>query len=576
MVSTPRSRVELTLSARGLADKDTFSKSDPMCVVDEYRPRQGNPSISEWKEIGRTEVIKNILHPEWNKKIELDYYFESKQDIRFRIFDVDNARDDLNSQDYLGHCECVLADIVAAPERLLVLKLKGCGKADCGQFVVRADEIDEGQKEIVRATIHGLSLELSKSKIFHLHSLLFSDGQPFFELHRPTSDMSRALVYRSEPCKVRTRNPEFPPFELTLQQLCGHEANKNSQLYIDFFETRNDGSHKQIGAAETSLNALLNMIGNKQVPLINKRRQQKRGANKYTDSGKVRIVSLDVQRVYSFLDFITAGMQIEFAVAIDFTASNGIPGNPKSLHFLNQYAPNQYEMAIRAVLDVCQSYNRSKQFEATGFGAILLPSRQLSDLFPLHLSDNYFTVAGVDGVMNAYRMALNSLELHGPTNFSPTIRYYVDKTSRFVRDGSRYQVLLIITDGLITDMENTIRAIIDASIQPLSIIIVGVGTADFNKMDVLDSDKVPLADSHGRRAKRDIVQFVPFRNFINAVVPDGPLSVQQREYVQAQLAKEVLAELPEQVTSFMRSNGISPAAITSRMSTRNMPNIIYR
>lgn len=42
-------------------------------------------------------------------------------------------------------------------------------------------------------------------------------------------------------------------------------------------------------------------------------------------------------------------------------------------------------------------------------------------------------------------------------------------------------------------------------------------------------DKVPLADSHGRRAKRDIVQFVPFRNFINAVVPDGPLSVQQRE-----------------------------------------------
>ena len=39
-------------------------------------------------------------------------------------FDVDNARDDLNSQDYLGHCECVLADIVAAPERLLVLKLK--------------------------------------------------------------------------------------------------------------------------------------------------------------------------------------------------------------------------------------------------------------------------------------------------------------------------------------------------------------------------------------------------------------------------------------------------------------------
>jgi hypothetical protein len=49
-------------------------------------------------------------------------------------------------------------------------------------------------------------------------------------------------------------------------------------------------------------------------------------------------------------------------------------------------------------------------------------------------------------------------------------------------------VLLIITDGIISDMEDTKRSIIAASSLPLSIIIVGVGQEDFAAMDELDSD----------------------------------------------------------------------------------------
>jgi hypothetical protein len=46
----------------------------------------------------------------------------------------------------------------------------------------------------------------------------------------------------------------------------------------------------------------------------------------------------------------------------------------------------------------------------------------------------------------------------------------------------KYLVLLIITDGEINDLNQTIDAIIRASHQPLSIIIVGVGSADFSSM----------------------------------------------------------------------------------------------
>ena len=37
----------------------------------------------------------------------------------------------------------------------------------------------------------------------------------------------------------------------------------------------------------------------------------------------------------SFLQFVQAGLDINFMVAIDFTGSNGSPTDPSSLHYCN-------------------------------------------------------------------------------------------------------------------------------------------------------------------------------------------------------------------------------------------------
>jgi copine 1/2/3 len=50
----------------------------------------------------------------------------------------------------------------------------------------------------------------------------------------------------------------------------------------------------------------------------------------------------------------------------------------------------------------------------------------------------------------------------------------------FSQEKQKYHILLIITDGMINDLEETKAAIIAASALPLSIIIVGVGSADFS------------------------------------------------------------------------------------------------
>ena len=68
-----------------------------------------------------------------------------------------------------------------------------------------------------------------------------------------------------------------------------------------------------------------------------------------------------------------------------------------------------------------------------------------------------------------------------------------------------YQILELLTDGQIMDMAATKRAIVELSSLPCSIIIIGVGSADFSSMDELDGDGQRLKDDQGRSCVRDIV-----------------------------------------------------------------------
>lgn len=92
-------------------------------------------------------------------------------------------------------------------------------------------------------------------------------------------------------------------------------------------------------------------------------------------------------------------------------------------------------------------------------------------------------------------------------------------------------------------MADTKKLIVEASNLPLSIIIVGVGSAEFDQMEELDADKKALTDNQGRKATRDIVQFVPFRE----------VSGNSKH-----LAKKVLREIPRQMLGFFTSHNISP------------------
>ncbi|XP_056868167.1 copine-3 isoform X2 [Takifugu flavidus] len=548
-------KVELTVSCDNLMDKDIGSKSDPLCVL------LMSSSDSKFYEIGRTEKIQNCLNPKFAKKFLVDYYFEMVQKLKFGIYDIDNKTIDLSDDDFLGELECTLGQIVSSKKLTRPLLRKNKSPAGKGSITICAEEIKDNR--VVNFEVEARKLD---NKDF------FGKSDPYLEFFKQTPT-GWQLAHRTEVVK-NNLNPTWRPFRIPLQSLCGGDMDKPVKpscqeggcihLYkceglhhllwrrfsfcvqVECYDYDNDGSHDLIGLFETTMTRLKEASRSSpaEFECINSKKKQKKKG--YKNSGVVSVKSCQVVKEYTFLDYIMGGCQINFTVAVDFTGSNGDPRSPQSLHYISPQGVNEYLSAIWSVGNVIQDYDSDKMFPAFGFGAQIPPSWQVSHEFPLNFNPSNPFCAGIEGVVEAYRVCLPQIKLYGPTNFSPIINHVACFAKQALQQttASQYFVLLIITDGVITDMDETRNAIVNASRLPMSIIIVGVGGADFTAMEFLDGDDGRLRSMAGEAAMRDIVQFVPFRQFKNAPA-------------QA-LAQNVLAELPQQVASFFNLFKLKP------------------
>ncbi|XP_059156094.1 copine-3-like [Physella acuta] len=529
-------KIELRISCMNLPNRDLTSLSDP-CAVFYVKHKD------KYKEYDRTEQAKNTLDPKFSKPITIDYFFEMVQYVRVRIYDLDNSSKKVDDDDFLGQIECTLGQIVTkSPFTKIMLRKHGKEIPNC-TISINAFEIKEGDDLLM--------FQFSAKKLSNKD--LLSKSDPFLEISQPVSDGSWQIAHRTEVIK-NNLNPEWRPFTLRMKSICNGDMTRPIRFTV--FDFDKNGSHDLIGSFESTLSEIIKAKDHAvSWPCVN---ESKRGKKKgYTDSGTVVLNTLKIYREHTFLDYIFGGLQINLTIGVDFTASNGFPHMRGSLHFLDPEYPNEYMKAIRSVGTVLQDYDWDKMFPALGFGAVVPPSDDVSFEFPLNLNPQNPYCAGIDGVIDAYLSCIRQVQLRGPTNVAPIIKHVArfaedSQAKETERDGATmYFILLLLTDGDLTDMDDVKNEIVRASSLPMSIIIVGIGQADFRLMEKLDGDDGVLKSTKGVPTERDIVQFVPMRNFQNS---GG-----------AELSNHVLAEIPKQVTSYFNKRHLPPRHMQAPM-----------
>ncbi|GBG83739.1 hypothetical protein CBR_g37540 [Chara braunii] len=591
--------IQISLRANNLLDKDLLSKSDPLAVVD--LSETFTEAAPGWAEIGRTEVIMNNLNPAWMKSFTIMFHFESLQKLRFTVYDVDKfPKDradtsslDLSQQEFLGQTHCYVSELVKADGQVLTLDLEdrapqqqsksgvldrsglsrqllpswgsgrygssssggreggegsGKGKSPRGTLTIHMEEVNPLSNGTVTLEFKAENLEKMD---------YFGKSDPYLVISKLLEDGSLAPVHRTEVVR-RDLNPKWDRFTISLQHLCNGDIER--PLRFECFDYDRFTADDFIGSIDRSLKQVLKDAQSQtELPLRreSKKDRKKAAADKRKETvgkkgkykadknrGSLICVWCCIKYKKTFMKYLASGCDITFHVAVDFTASNGHPHHPTSLHYIDPQGDdsegNAYQQAIRAVGHILEHYDMQRMYPAWGFGG-RVAAGMVSHCFNLNGDPYDARVVGVKGILDAYRQAIRSVTLAGPTLFSPVITrsseiaeaHWKECHSKYTGE-LKYSVLLILTDGVINDMEATISAIIKASSLPMSILIVGLGNADFSSMITLDSDDEPL-QLNGNTAQRDIVQFVSMNTITSSL----------------HLAQELLAELPGQVVQFM-------------------------
>ncbi|XP_016343356.1 copine-8-like [Sinocyclocheilus anshuiensis] len=549
----PATKIEITVSCRKLLDMDTFSKSDPICVL--YIQGIGN---KEWREFGRTEVIDNTLNPDFVRKFILDYFFEERQNLKFDLYDVDSKSSNLSKHDFLGQAFCTLGEVVGSLGGRMEKPLGGIPGKKCGTIIVKAEELSNCRESVM---MQFCGNKLDKKDFF-------GKSDPFLVFYRSNEDGTFTICHKTEVVKINL-NPVWQAFKIPVRALCNGDFDRT--IKVEVYDWDRDGGHDFIGEFSTSYRELSR--GQSQFNVYEVINPKKKGKKKkYLNSGTVTLLSFLVDIEATFLDYIKGGYaQIEKELYEVLFGCKCFHQYVDGREVIVEYDHKPLESVMKKPLapprlqrmilqlqkyDITITHRPGKEIpvaDTLSRKSIKTEHDNLSEGMDMqvHMNGNPQNpyCNGIDGVMEAYYQSLKSVQLYGPTNFSPVINH-VARYAASIKDGSQYFILLIITDGVISDMAQTKESIVNAACLPMSIIIVGVGPAEFDAMIELDGDEVRIS-SRGRYAERDIVQFVPFRDYIDRT-GNHILSM-------ARLAKDVLAEIPDQFLSYMRTRGIKPS-----------------
>merc|ERR1711907_77315 len=239
-------------------------------------------------------------------------------------------------------------------------------------------------------------------------------------------------------------------------------------------------------------------------------------------------------------------------LGLDFTESNQRSGDStfggKSLHTVLDTPDfpeqNPYRHTLRVVMEALT--DPRDKINAFGFG-----DKNAADVrcFPFRRDGQ--ACEGFEQVLQRYDVIADGIQMGEVGSLAPVI----NEAIKIVRASQRFHVLVMITDGQISDDDtsffsgDTIKAIVDASELPLSIVIVGVGDGPWDTMQNF-SRSLP-------KRRFDNMHFVQYNNSIPELRDQSTIATSLKK-ASMRLAADALAKVPKQYRFVHKKSLVRP------------------
>ena len=455
---------------------------------------------NEFTFIGSTEEYEdNDLF--FKKKFRMTYCFQKLQVVKIEI-DFNNNIQVVNTN---------LGNILGSKELFVEMPFFYKGTTQDTSVIIRATVIkDENKNKVITINL-----------ITDLSNLPYSDYfAVIYNWHHPRR---KEKVWKS--AETPGKEIIFTAQMITLQDLC--LGSYNRKITIEYY-----------GIYCGFVGSVIKTLGQFKEAMDNKEKIKIFGEDG-AEKGYFYI-SYSIENRSRFIDLIENGLQIRLSFAIDYTNSNLLYTNPKSLHYIgNPEKLNPYENCIRCFGELISSYDYNHKIALHGFGAIIPSTGDTSHCFPVSLTKDPIA-NGIEEAIKQYKESLPKITLDGPTYFFPVFKENLD----MLKDDddcptSIYHILVIISDGNNHDVDEMTRQLIKSERYPISVCIVGVGDENFSKMLQMDSRTKPLEDKDGNKSERDMCQFVRYNDFKDR--PD-------------KLTEYMLNVIPSQVEAYYRAS----------------------
>lgn len=210
---------------------------------------------------GRTETIWDVLNPKWVRCFQLPPETSRRHKLKVTIYDRDSRTQDLERQEVIGCCECIVQDIIEKRSNGLTMELENIQLKQTGTVTIIGETYESFHIN------HEIFFGQCKFKNTSLFGMLLS--RPYVTIYKMRPNNEWAPIFRSK-AKKRGEDAAFSEDLLhrAMIRTSGVGGNpEETPLRIELRSHRSITEHKLIGAVQLSLASLRRQSIGKKISL---------------------------------------------------------------------------------------------------------------------------------------------------------------------------------------------------------------------------------------------------------------------------------------------------------------------